>query len=117
MKTALLAPLAVIASTLPNAGAEAATFFAGGGSQAPSFGGATPHPSDVFDVPGPTPVDLTLPEISGIPASGSDNAAKYSPALQNAVPEPTTWGMMIAGYLLVGVALRYRGRKLNTGYY
>lgn len=59
--------------------------------------------------------------LSGIATAspyGSGGAyIELAPATGNAVPEPSTWALMIGGYLLVGAAMRYRGRKLNAGYY
>lgn len=59
--------------------------------------------------------------ISGIatasPYGGGAGYIELASVAPNPVPEPSTWAMMIAGYLLVGVVMRYRGRKLNAGYY
>lgn len=59
--------------------------------------------------------------ISGIATASPYGAGgayiELASATRNAVPEPSTWAMMIAGYLVVGAAMRYRGRKLNAGYY
>lgn len=59
--------------------------------------------------------------ISGIATASPFGAGaayiELAPAAQNPVPEPATWALMIGGYLLIGGFMRYRGRKLNAGYY
>lgn len=37
-------------------------------------------------------------------------------ATVSAVPEPATWALMLAGFAMVGAAVRYRRRKLAVGY-
>lgn len=65
-----------------------------------------------------TPGSYSLSGITTASPYGAGGAyIELAPATGNAVPEPSTWALMIGGYLLVGAAMRYRGRKLNAGYY
>lgn len=70
------------------------------------------------------PLDLTLADnakgqvrIANRNADGSYGAATYGDlavtriSAANAVPEPATWGLMLAGFAATGVALRRRGGR------
>ena len=56
-------------------------------------------------------VRYSVLEVSGNPLSSSSNPGLAEASFVGSVPEPTTWGMMILGFGLMGVGLRYRQRK------
>lgn len=47
-------------------------------------------------------------------ATVQGNAFSHVPNMANAVPEPATWAMMIAGFGLAGLAIRRRRRAMNS---
>ncbi|MES2289338.1 MAG: PEPxxWA-CTERM sorting domain-containing protein [Pseudomonadota bacterium] len=63
------------------------------------------------------PGNYSLTGIATASPYGGGGAFIQLARVENAIPEPSTWALMIAGYLLVGGCMRYRGRKLNAGYY
>lgn len=63
------------------------------------------------------PGNYSLTGIATASPYGGGGAYIELAPVENPVPEPSTWALMIAGYLLVGGCMRYRGRKLNAGYY
>ncbi|MET3827239.1 hypothetical protein ABIC16_002932 [Sphingomonas sp. PvP055] len=62
-----------------------------------------------------TSVDFTVPGMIGANTSTKSLSsfvyAKFTPSMTAAVPEPGTWAMMLAGFGLMGAALRYRKRS------
>ena len=69
---------------------------------------------DIHGAPDPAGVGATPGEVDG-----SDGFEALRPALAGsyaaAVPEPSTWAMMIAGFGAVGTALRGAGRRRRAG--
>jgi hypothetical protein len=50
---------------------------------------------------------------TGTPGTGTPGTGTETPDNVSAVPEPSTWAMLLSGFLLIGVALR-RGRRRAT---
>lgn len=67
-----------------------------------------------------TSLDFSLPSAIGANTSttslGSFVYAKFTPSLMAAVPEPGTWAMMLAGFGMMGAALRYRKRSTKLSF-
>lgn len=129
MKPVLLAAATLTASTLPVASAQAATLITGDDGHTFTIGDkgepSIDHTAEVF-AGNSRSKKWILPGAANHGFSGIATASPHGvggpdislvPARQNAVPEPATWTLMIGGYLLVGAAMRYRGRTLNAGYY
>lgn len=79
----------------------------GGGSGGPGgIGGATPNPTPTPTVtPSPTPTPTATPPVVVVPTP--------SPTVPpvSAVPEPSTWLMLITGFGLLGSAVRRQRRR------
>jgi hypothetical protein len=75
--------------------------------EAPTFAMVDPAPTDASGPPPPDPLDVNptgdLPGIPGLALIGF------------AVPEPSTWAMMIGGMMLVSGELRRKRRGTRTG--
>ncbi|WP_242183518.1 PEPxxWA-CTERM sorting domain-containing protein [Sphingomonas sp. CARO-RG-8B-R24-01] len=70
--------------------------------------------TDTVNMP-TTSLDFTFASLIGSKTSTASLAsfvyAKFTPSVTTAVPEPATWAMMLAGFGLMGAALRYRKRS------
>ncbi|MGB7418040.1 MAG: PEPxxWA-CTERM sorting domain-containing protein [Erythrobacter sp.] len=100
---------------LSTAFAESATASFGGGiSGFLSLGANTPG---FFGVISDTPFSTVTVNVSGSPQVGFD-ALSFGIAQTGAVPEPTTWAMMLLGFGFIGGAMRFarRGQKLTVSY-
>lgn len=88
-----------------------------GASDSP-IGSAFPTVPGAFGPPSTGPAvgpDVTTPGTPGVPgAPGTPGTpivtVPVGPTVP-AVPEPASWAMMLAGFLMVGVALRHRPRR------
>jgi hypothetical protein len=59
-------------------------------------------------------IDSTYRVILNYGAQQLSVDAKLGAGAAGAVPEPTTWGMMIAGFGMMGAAMRYRRRSAKV---
>lgn len=74
------------------------------------------NPTNLPPLTGDLPIATTLGPLSVGPANGQQPVASTFTARLStpAVPEPSAWAMMLAGFGLLGAALRRQGKRLRT---
>ena len=82
-----------------------------------SYLSATVHGTGRSDFGNTSFFNFELPDgVSFVSSSGVLLSNPYSPITSGAVPEPTTWALMIAGFGMIGAAMRRRRTRVRVRY-